>query len=67
MPVTKVSGGYKIKGSYRGQQKLIGTDGGKPFTSQVEAERVSAIRESYRTPHKKWKQQKRRTQSNNGV
>jgi len=55
MPVVKVKGGYKIQGHYKGKPKLIGTDGGKPFTSKAEAERVSGIRESYKTPTKKWK------------
>jgi hypothetical protein len=49
MPVVKVPGGFKIAGHYNGKPKLIGTDGGKPFTSKAEAERVSSIRESYRT------------------
>jgi hypothetical protein len=55
MPVVKVKGGFRIKGHYNGQPKLIGTNGGQPFTSKAAAERVSGIRESYRTPYKKWK------------
>ncbi len=55
MPVIKVPGGFKIQGHYKKKPKLIGTNGGKPFPSKAQAELVSAIRESYKTPHKKWK------------
>ena len=55
MPVVKVKGWFKIKGHYRGKPKLIGTDGKQPFTGKAEAERVAGIRESYRTPGKKWR------------
>lgn len=54
MPVVKVKGGYKIQGHYKGKPKLIGTNGGKPFVSKAAAQRVSNIRESYRTPYRKW-------------
>jgi len=54
VPVVKVKGGFRIQGHYKGKPKLIGHNG-KPFTSKAEAERVSGIRESYKTPTKKWK------------
>ena len=48
MPVVKVPGGFKIRGSVKGKPKLIGTDGGKPFKSKGAAERVAGIRESFK-------------------
>jgi len=48
MPVIKVKGGYKIRGHIKGRPALIGTNGGKPFTSKAAAERVSRIRESFK-------------------
>ena len=47
MPVIKVPGGYKIQGHVKGKPRLIGHNG-EPFTSKSEAERVSAIRGSYK-------------------
>lgn len=48
MPVIKVKGGFKIRGSYKGKPKMIGTNGGKPFKSRAAAQRVSDIRGSYK-------------------
>lgn len=48
MPVVKVKGGYKIRGTVAGQRRLIGTNGGQPFRTKEEAERVSRIRESHK-------------------
>lgn len=48
MPVVKVSGGFKIRGSAGGRPKLIGTGNGKPFKSRAAAERVSGMRESFK-------------------
>lgn len=47
MPVVPVSGGYEIKGSYKGKPKMIGHEG-RPFKSRKQAQRVSDIRASYK-------------------